>query len=400
MTSGLIRTIIRCRLAAFCCLMLDKESVNRYVLEKSHLLPETKSDSVGAVLRDLVALDANNLSDTYFSLYLRVNRFDVGAFEKGLYKGTSMARVKGLKNNMQIVFGDYLPAVYSLTKNDRESAAKSTLKTWGITEDEDRKLEMAILESLDDKEKTLTQLKTGLSSVSRDIIKSKGKRKEKAMNVSVVAGVMLDRWLLLRGGIGRQPGESPGRFSTFKSRFGDLKLDMDRDKAISLLAKRYVRGYGPVTVDDLAWWLGVTLGEAKKALANIGGLKAVEIEGVQGQFFMDEKDEVQRTTGGPTVMLLPKDDPYVKAYFNTARFVPAGHKVMTKFGESASVVLINGTVWGTWSMEKDRLTEACRVTMFAGSPEIPKEQIEAAAATAGHFYSGGPVEVILRSDNK
>jgi hypothetical protein len=121
-------------------MMLEKKAVNRYLLSKSHLLPGTKLDSTGAVLRDLAVLDANNLEDAYFSLYLRVKRFDVAAFEKGLYKGTSMARVKGLKNYMQIVPQEYLPAVYTLSKGDREAAARNLLSTWGITEDEYRKV--------------------------------------------------------------------------------------------------------------------------------------------------------------------------------------------------------------------------------------------------------------------
>jgi len=117
------------------------------------------------------------------------------------------------------------------------------LNTWGIAEGEYRNVESRILEALDGKEKTLVQLKKSLTSASRDIVRS---RKEKATNVSVVAQAMQDRWLLLRGGIGRRPGENPGRFSAFKGRFR-LRLDVDRAEALSLLAKRYVRSYGPAS---------------------------------------------------------------------------------------------------------------------------------------------------------
>src|SRR5512146_478404 len=136
-------------------MMLEKEAVNFFVMAKSHLTPDSRLDSVGAVLRDMIALDANNLDDAYYSLYLRVKRFDVVALEKGLYKGTSMARVKGLKNYMQIIPQEYLPAVYTVSKKDREAAARNLLSTWGIAEDEYRKVGSKVLESLDGKEKTL-----------------------------------------------------------------------------------------------------------------------------------------------------------------------------------------------------------------------------------------------------
>jgi hypothetical protein len=368
--------------------MPDKETVNRFLMAKSHLLPDTRLDSAGAVLRDLVVLDANNLEDAYFSMYLRVKRFDVVAFEKGLYRGMSMARVPGLKNYMQIVPREYLPAVYTLSKNDREAAAKNLLKTWGIPEDEYRKVGSKILEELDGKEKTLVQLKKGLAAVSREITR---KRKEKAMNVSIVAQAMQDRWLLLRGGIGRRPGENPGRFSIFKDRF-KMKLDMGREEALPLLAKRYVRTYGPVSSGDLAWWLGVTLDEASRALDSMG-VTEVEVEGVRGRFFIDKKGEVHAAPGEPPVIFLPKDDPYAKAYYNEGRFVPSGRQIMTKFGESASVVLINGVAWGTWRLEKERLADVCRVALFEGHPGVKSEILKTAAEKAGRFYTGGPVEV-------
>lgn len=372
--------------------MIEKEAVNRFIMAKSHLLPDSRLDSAGAVLRDLIALDANNLDDAYYSLYLRVKRFDVAALEKGLYKGTSMARAKGLKNYMQIIPQEYLPAVYALSKKDREVAARNFLSTWGIPEDEYRKVGSRILEELDAKEKTLVQLKKGLSTVSREIVK---KRKEKAMNVSVVAQAMQDRWLLLRGGIGRSPGENPGRFSAFKNRF-KLKLDIDRNEALSLLAKGYVKSYGPAGAEDLAWWAGVTLSEASRALDSLDSVEAVEVEGVKGRLFIDKRD--MGLTGDAfeklSVTFLPRDDPYVKAYYNVARFVPGGRDIMTKFGESKSVVLINGTAWGTWSLEKDRMTHLCRVEWYEGHPAVPPEQVEAAALDAGRFYTGGSVEVV------
>jgi len=107
-------------------MMLDREAVNFYVLARSHLLPGSRLDSAGAVLRDLVALDANNLDDAYFSLYLRVKRFDVSALERGLYRGTSMARVKGLKNYMQLVPQEFFrPSIRYLRKAGRRRPGTS-----------------------------------------------------------------------------------------------------------------------------------------------------------------------------------------------------------------------------------------------------------------------------------
>jgi hypothetical protein len=43
-----------------------------------------------------------------------------------------------------------------------------------------------------------------------------------------------------------------------------------RDEALAELALRYLRGHGPALAADLAWWSGLTIGEAKKAIEMAG----------------------------------------------------------------------------------------------------------------------------------
>jgi hypothetical protein len=369
--------------------MLEKDEVNHFLLAKGHLLPATRLESTGAVLKELIALDANCLDDAYFSLYLRVRRFDVTAFEKGLYRGRSMARVRGLKNYMQIVPRDYLSAIYSASKAVREAAANSLLGTWGIDDEEYGEVSGRVLESLEGREKTMAQLKRDLSAIARVI----RRRREKAENISIVAQAMHARWLILKGGIGRRPGESPGRLSLFRDRFS-MELEMDGEEALSMLARRYVKAYGPVCAWDLAWWLGITLKEASSLLEKMEGVESVEIDGAGDAFFIDKRDLplIKKLEGVP-IIFLPKDDPYTKAYYNHARLVQGGRRHMTKFGESASAVLIDGMVWGTWSLRKDAFSNACHITLFKGYPEVRGESIEAAAMEAGRFYTGGSVAV-------
>ena len=380
--------------------MLEKEDVNFYLLNKSHLLPAARLNSVVDVIREMGAMDSNNLEDTFFSLFLRVKNFDMADMERALYNSGFIARVKGLKNYTQVVSRDLLAAIYTMTKNGRDSSVDSTLKSWGITGDEYSKLERAIVESVSGKEKTLGQLKSGLASISKSVERGKGKRKERAMDVSVVANAMVDQWTLLRGGIGRFPGESPNRFSMFRDHFKGLSLSMGKDEALTALARRYVAGYGPVCADDLAWWLGVQQRDALAALNSLDGLETAGISEVPGKFYMFKNDlsSVGGLKDGISVFLLPKDDPYVKSYRNTARFVPEGHSMVTKFGESASAVLLNGVVYGTWSIEREHMVEVCVVRMFEGYPKLEglKDRVEKAASEAGRFYTGADIEVSIK----
>ncbi|MGA9139302.1 MAG: hypothetical protein WBZ29_03700, partial [Methanocella sp.] len=64
--------------------------------------------------------------------------------------------------------------------------------------------------------------------------------------------------------------------------------------------------------------------------------------------------------------------------------------VITKFGESTPVVLIDGVVHGLWSMSG----KTCVVEMVAG-PGDSEDEIKAAATKAGRFFTGGSVDVVF-----
>ncbi|MCD1296247.1 winged helix DNA-binding domain-containing protein [Methanocella sp. CWC-04] len=382
-------------------MILKKENVNDYILAKSRLSPGSRSDDPVEALRSLVLVDSNSLLNTYFSLYLRVKEFDVNMFEKALYKSNRIARVKGLKSTVQVIPKDLLPAVYSLTEHDREDAIGKSLEKWGVKKEEYVEVKKEILSTLGNKEKTLPQIKNGIpAEVSRDIDLRKGRAKERSTNVAVVATAMWDRWMLLRGGIGREPGMDPGRYSVFADRFKDLKLRMDRKDALNMLVRRYVSGYGPVSAEDAAWWCGITANEAASALEGMDGLKTVRVEGSAGDHYIDASEEAlisAHRSHGVSVILVPMDDPYVKAYYNRERFVPEGYrdKVLTKFGESINAILINGTVWGTWQLRKEKWGHECVIDLFDGYPEVAGlyESITRVAQDAGMFFTGDIVEV-------
>jgi hypothetical protein len=64
--------------------------------------------------------------------------------------------------------------------------------------------------------------------------------------------------------------------------------------------------------------------------------------------------------------------------------------VITKFGESTPVVLIDGVVHGLWSMSG----KTCVVEMVAG-PGDSEGKIRDEAADAGRFFTGGAVDVVF-----
>jgi hypothetical protein len=375
------------------------ETVNYHLLRKSHLLPGTECDTAADVLNDFITLDAGSLPEACFSVSLRAKKFDITAFESEINKGWSLARAWGLKGSMQIMSRQAMPAIYAVTKASRDARSASSLKNWGIADEERVKVEKAITASLAGKEKTLSQLKNGMpAGLSRDIVRARGKKKEKSTNVGVVASAMWDRWELLRGGAGRTPLEDPGRFSLFTDRFRSMPQLMERTKAFDSLAAWYVVKYGPVCPADLTWWCGIPVKDAETSLKKTGASE-MEIQDVKGTFFIMEEDlrslEAEKPATG-NITMLPQNDPYVKAYSDRSRFVHPLHvkDVMNRFGDARSSLLVDGVVMGTWDVSKD-MEWTVLVNAYCDVSRIESE-IEKKSIIAGRFFTGGSVRVLIK----
>jgi hypothetical protein len=126
--------------------------------------------------------------------------------------------------------------------------------------------------------------------------------------------------------------------------------DLSFDESVCRLARTYLRGHGPATVQDFSWWSGLPLGKAARgfsALGNefesfeVGKHTYYQVAGGQGA---DDRARTQQAH------LLPAFDEYIIAYRNRDAVVPAAHasKVFTKNGIFRPTILVNGKVVGIW----------------------------------------------------
>jgi hypothetical protein len=378
--------------------MFGRDAINYHLMKKQGLIEPYATPA--EALNALGVLDANILPAAYYALSIRSKNSSATAIAREVQSGRRMARVPGLKGTLQVVPRDLMTHVYSFTKDDREDRARAMLTSWGIENGEYKLTRQAIRDALGEKEKTLSQLKTSLpANMAREVTRRRGRRVEKSTNIAIVAQAMWQRWELLRGGIGRNPFEDPGRFSLFERRFGVLNLDEPRANALQALARAYVERYGPASAEDFAWWAGLKKGDAAAifeqmaAFEKAAGIVPFEIQGIEGKFYVAGIESPDSAKGKSfPIRMLATDDPYVKAYSHRGRFVPQLYQgsVITKFGESSPVVLIDGIVHGFWSLDG----RTCVIEMVSG-PEGDEREIRAAAESVGRFFTDGPVDIIF-----
>lgn len=105
-----------------------------------------------------------------------------------------------------------------------------------------------------------------------------------------------------------------------------------REEALGELARRYLRGHGPATAADFAWWSGLAPKEAAEAIALAG------------------PPSYREAKAKKSVHLLPPFDEYTVAYKDRSAVVdPAfAKRINTGGGMLNAIVVVDGLVAGTW----------------------------------------------------
>ncbi|MEK6371432.1 MAG: winged helix DNA-binding domain-containing protein [Acidobacteriota bacterium] len=129
-----------------------------------------------------------------------------------------------------------------------------------------------------------------------------------------------------------------------------------RDEALAELARRYFRSHAPAGVADFVWWSGLTVKDAKDAIA----LSGASLDG-------------EGAAATPSVHLLPPFDEYTVAYKDrTAILDPAFAKRLNAGGGMLNaVVVVNGRVAGNW--KRSIVGDSVAVTVSPFHPLTKRE---------------------------
>ena len=122
----------------------------------------------------------------------------------------------------------------------------------------------------------------------------------------------------------------------------------ERDEALAELAGRYFRSHGPATLADFVWWSGLTMTEARSALAMAQTWLHSEV--VEGQIYWLADNQAVPVEPSPTAYLLPAFDEYYLGY-KTRQVVLNGRydkKVVSSNGIFRPVIVIDGQIVGIW----------------------------------------------------
>ncbi|PKQ29641.1 MAG: hypothetical protein CVT60_04370 [Actinobacteria bacterium HGW-Actinobacteria-10] len=352
-----------------------------HVLARQHLYSRGEGASIESVVADLVGLHNTVQTTPYVSLFSRLPGFRKDDLDAALYDRRSLVRFRCMRGTVFTIRREMLPTVFAATSFPVIRHARRYAEFRGVTRDVYADLSPRILKILAEEPLPTAAIRERLGAHARG-------------DIAAAVNLMCTEGLLLRD---RPVGSWLDRRATYtplEHALPDIRLDSVReDDAVRALVLAYVRGFGPVTVKDVSWWLAIGKQRVERALEQLEGeISHVRLEDATEDHLLHaaDLDELHTASWGsdPHVALLPAMDPLPMGYASRGRIVADEHApyVFDKSRNMPATVLVDGRVAGVWDTSAAGQEPELLLHLFPGATAQIRERAESIAAEMGRFW--------------
>ena len=158
-----------------------------------------------------------------------------------------------------------------------------------------------------------------------------------------------------------------------------------REESLVELAKKYFTSHGPATVQDFAWWSGLSLTDARKGLESIKTDLISETIGSEKYWLTNSFSEKKNKNF--SVHLLPAYDEFLISYRDRSASLSLTHnkKIVSVNGIFRPVVVVNGLIAGLWRRTTKKNKVIIEMDLFQPPEGNIKKLIEEKASSYGNF---------------
>ena len=160
---------------------------------------------------------------------------------------------------------------------------------------------------------------------------------------------------------------------------------LTREESLARLAHCYFSSRGPATIQDFAWWSGLSLTEARQGLEMI---KAEFIsETIDTQSYWFPNSQVTPKVDQERVYMLPAFDEFTICYADRRAVVPYVEqtRLISNNGIFRPILVVDGQVTGIWkrTLKKDQVL--VEINLFKTPDISSRNLIEESALDYGRF---------------
>ena len=168
---------------------------------------------------------------------------------------------------------------------------------------------------------------------------------------------------------------------------------IEPNEALQEIARRYLRAFGPATVEEFAHWWGMRLTPARKLFRSMESeLETVVLEGRPTMVLRATLEGIRNAELSGTVSLLPLFDAYVMGIGRSSDIeglLPLEYQrlVYRPQGWISAVVLVDGYIKGVWEYKRQHSQMTVMIRMFSAPTASVKHGIDAEAGRLGAFLN-------------
>ena len=241
---------------------MDDVAIARWRLRNQRLVGP-RAGSAAEVMDGLLAVQAENPGQSAWAVAARTTAPDPADLAGRLASG-EVVRTHVLRPTWHYVARADIDWLLALTGPSlRRIIQRQLLGDLGLTVEDLDRVRTAVLDLLSaTPDRTREEVAAGLHAR----LPALSERITGRLVMLLMADLELDRQVS-----SGEPREDSHTYATYAARVGTrLPLErFDRDQALPRLALRYFTGHGPATVKDLAYWATLTLGDARRGLAEV-----------------------------------------------------------------------------------------------------------------------------------
>ncbi len=338
----------------------DRERRARLAI-RHHLAPAAKAGDVVALAERMVGLHSTDPATVVLAAAARLQRPTVEGLERALYDDRTLVRTLCMRRTLFVVPVDLVPIVQAavteaLVPPERKRTVRM-IEEAGIARDGARWLRQAETETIaaieERGEVTGADLSKLVPRLRKEIPYGEGKTWAGKMGMTTrVLFLLACEQRVVRGRPQGSWTSTRYRWAPMTSWLPDGIPTLKPNEARSELARRWLATFGPGTVADLKWWTGWTLGQTRKAVAE---LDTVEVELDHGETgIVLAGDDAPVRSQRPWAALLPGLDPTTMGWAERAWYLgPHKSALFDRAGNAGPTVWWDGRIVGGWSQRED-----------------------------------------------
>jgi hypothetical protein len=359
---------------------------------------------ISSVASDIAGAQAQVLQAAKVSIGIRLKGANLQALDDAIWKDRTVVRAWGMRRTMFLLPSEELALFV------RGTAKRSEYGLYYVKGRVSSKQRLDKL--LDDVAECLDQPRT--RNEIAEVLKSRGYRlkaqagggwgTKRSVPFVDLAGLPLSVGFLLHLIGSREAicsGPIRGNESTYvrADRWLPHWRDMRRERAEEELLVKYLRAFGPATIQDYALWIGLYIRDLKDLWSRLADrIVQVEVDGWKAVMLQSDLSELQKArVDRPVVRLLPNFDTFLLAHKSHRNIVDAYNhkKVYRAQGWVSPVVLVDGMALGVWSYSQKKKQLEVKINAFSRLPSRVSLRVREEADELARFLGSPDVRTMV-----